>query len=53
MGRKAEAMRRMLVKIGERSVMKRLVKKGRSYVPRVDGPYDAGSYHLRFTQRRK
>jgi hypothetical protein len=53
MARKAEATLWMLVKIGERSVMKRLVKKGRSYVPRVEGPYEAGSYHLRYTQHRK
>jgi hypothetical protein len=37
MARKAEAILWMLVKIGERSVMKRLVKKGRSYVPKVKG----------------
>jgi hypothetical protein len=53
MARKTEATPWMLVKIGGRTVMKRLVKKGRSYVPRVEDPYEAGSYHLRYTQHRK
>jgi hypothetical protein len=42
MARKAEATLWMLVKIGKRSVMKRVVKKGRSYVPRVECPYKPG-----------
>jgi hypothetical protein len=50
MARKAEATLWMLVKIGKRSVMKRVVKKGRSYVPRVKCPYKPGSYYLRYTQ---
>ena len=36
MARKAEATLWMLVKIGKRSVMKRVLKKGRSYVPKVE-----------------
>jgi len=43
MARKEEAVLWMLVKIRERSVMKRLVKQGRSYVPKIDGPYGRGS----------
>ncbi len=50
MARKAEATLWMLVKIGKRSVMKRVVKKGRSYVPKVECPYEPGSYYLRYTQ---
>ncbi len=38
MARKAEATLWMLAKIEERAVMKRVVKKGRSYVPKVEGP---------------
>ncbi len=51
MARKAEATLWMLLKIGERSVMKRVVKKGRGYVmPRVKGPYEPGSYYLCYTR---
>jgi len=53
MARKAEATLWMRVKIGERSVMKRLAKRGRSYVPDFEGPYKPGSYHLRYTQNEK
>jgi integrase len=53
MARKAEATLWMLVKIGERSVLKGIVKKGRSYVPNVNGPYELGSYYLRYTQNGK
>jgi hypothetical protein len=38
MARKIEATLWMLIKVRERSVMKRMVKKGRSYVPRIEGP---------------
>jgi hypothetical protein len=46
MARKAEATLWMLLKIGERSVMKRVVKKGRGYVmPRVKWPsFDGGKW---------
>jgi hypothetical protein len=53
MARKTEATLWMLVKIGERSLRKRLVKKGRSYVPNVEGSYLPGSYYLRYRQRGK
>ena len=33
--------------------MKRMVKKGRSYVPKIEGPYEPGYYHLRYAQNRK
>ena len=33
--------------------MKRVAKKGRSYVPNVEGPSEPGSYHLRYTQNKK
>src|SRR6266849_2459763 len=42
MTRKAEATLWMRVKIGERSAMKRLAKKGRSYVPDFEGPCKPG-----------
>ena len=48
MARKSEATLWMLIKIGERSIMKRVVKKGRSYVPKVEGSYEPGSYYLRY-----
>ena len=38
MARKAEATLWMRIKIGERSVMKRLAKRGRSYVPILKNP---------------
>jgi hypothetical protein len=51
MARTAEAMLWMLLKIGKRSVMKRVVKKARGYVmPRVKCPYEPGSYYLRYTR---
>ncbi len=53
MARKAEATLWMRIKIGERSVMKRVAKRGRSYVPDFEGPYKPGSYHLRYTQNEK
>jgi hypothetical protein len=53
MARKAEATLWVLVKIGKRSIMKRVVKKGRGYVPKVEGPYEPGSYYLRYTQNAK
>jgi hypothetical protein len=53
MGWKAKATLWMVVKIRGRSVMKRMVKKGRSYVPKIEGPHEPGYYHLRYTQNRK
>jgi hypothetical protein len=53
MGWKAKATLWMVVKIRGRSVMKRMVKKGRSYVPKIESPYVPGYYHLRYTQNRK
>src|ERR1700694_3859720 len=53
MGWKAKATLWMVVKIRGRSVMKRMVKKGRSYVPKIEGPYEPGYYHLRYAQNRK
>ena len=53
MARKAEATLWMLAKIRVRSIMKRMGKKGRSYVPRIEGPYEPGSYYLRYTQNGK
>jgi integrase len=53
MARKAEATVWMLAKIRKRSVMKRMVKKGRSHVPKIEGPYEPGSYYLRYTQNGK
>jgi hypothetical protein len=54
MARKAEATLWMLVKIGKRSIMKRVVKKGRGYVPKVEGPYEPGSWWVeKFSQSRK
>ncbi len=50
MARKPEATLWMLVKVRERSAMKRIVKKGRGYVPKIEGPYESGSYYLRYTQ---
>ena len=50
MARKVEATLWMLIRIRERSVMKRMVKKGRSYVPRIEGPFKPGSFYLRYTQ---
>jgi len=44
MARKAGATLWMLLKIGERFLMKRLVRKGRSYIPSVEGAYLPGSY---------
>src|SRR5258708_32924760 len=53
MARKAEATLWMLVKIGKRSMMKRVVQKGRSYVPKIKCPSEPGSYYLRYTQNAK
>jgi integrase/recombinase XerD len=50
MARKVEATLWMLIRIRERSVMKRMVKQGRSYVPRIEGPFKPGSLYLRYTQ---
>ena len=33
--------------------MKRMTKRGRSYVPETEEPYKPGSYHLRYTQKGK
>ena len=38
MARKAETTLWLRVKIGKRSVMKRMAKRGRSYVPNFEGP---------------
>jgi hypothetical protein len=51
--RKAEATLWMLVKVGTRVSMKRVVKKGRSYVPKVDDVYEPGSYDLCYAQNGK
>lgn len=53
MGWKAKATLWMVVKIRGRSVMKRMVKKGRSYVPKIEGPYEPGYYHLRYGLNQK
>jgi hypothetical protein len=53
MARKAEATLWMKVKIGGRLAMKRLVKQGRGYVPRIEGPYERGCYYLRYTKSGK
>jgi hypothetical protein len=53
MGWKAKATLWMVVKIRRWSVMKRMVKKGRSYVPKIEGPYEPGYCHLRYTRNRK
>jgi integrase len=53
MARKAEATLWMQVKIGERRAMKRLVKQGRGYAQKIEGPYQRGCYYLRYTRNGK
>jgi integrase/recombinase XerD len=53
MARKAEATLWIKVKIGGRSVMKRMTKKGRSYAHKIEGPHEPGSYYLRYTRNGK
>jgi len=53
MARKAEATLWMKVKIGGRSVMKPTTKKDRGYVQKIEGPYEPGSYYLRYTRNGK
>jgi hypothetical protein len=50
MARKAEATVWMPAKIQGRPVMKRMVQKGRGYALEVEGPYEPGSYYVRYTQ---
>ena len=53
MARKAEATLWVKLKIGRRSVMKRMLRKGRGYAQKSDGPYEIGSYYLRYTHNGK
>jgi hypothetical protein len=53
MARKAEVTLWAKLKIGRRCVMKRMLRRGRGFAQNIDGPYEAGSYYLRFTHNGK
>jgi hypothetical protein len=53
MARKAEATLWVKLKIGRRCVMKRMLRKGRGFAQNIDGPYETGSYYLRYTHNGK